>query len=566
MATVYRKTYTKPLPSNAEQFSRKGERFARWKDGKGKTRTARVTTGKDGSERIILEAKRFLAKFRDGGGVVREVPTGCRDETAARAVLADLEKRAELVKAKVMTAEQDSIAEHQSTPLAEHFDAYRDYLRVHINRKTGFPATAAHRRNRLAHLERVAADCGWQKLTDLKRAKFETWLADREIDGMGARTRNTYAVSLSAFANWCVEAHRLPVNPFARLAQANERADPRRQRRALTAGELVRLLAVSRRRPLADAMTIRWGSRKGEAVAKIGDARRQYLESLGRKRALIYKTLVLTGLRYSELRSLTVGQMHLEGPRPYAVLKAADEKSRRGSEIPLRTDLVVDIGRHLVERLATAQKAASRGKLPIPAQLPADQPLFDMPQAMIAVLDRDLVAAGIARRTEDGRIDKRDERGRSFDVHAFRTTFNSLLAAAGVPLTTRRILMRHAAESVTDEHYADAKLIDLWAALANLPSLPLDGTNEPASHRATGTSDASSWLAPMLAPNLDNSGASVANVDKTTVSGRVGSSTVSVAKTPGNKGVSSVDNCGQQSGRADSNRRRPAWESRRRRP
>ncbi|MCH7885841.1 MAG: hypothetical protein IIC01_11410 [Planctomycetes bacterium] len=35
--TVYKKTYTKPLPPDAEAFTRKGERFARWKDAKGKS-------------------------------------------------------------------------------------------------------------------------------------------------------------------------------------------------------------------------------------------------------------------------------------------------------------------------------------------------------------------------------------------------------------------------------------------------------------------------------------------------------------------------------------------------
>jgi hypothetical protein len=116
----------------------------------------------------------------------------------------------------------------------------------------------------------------------------------------------------------------------------------------------------------------------------------------------------------------------------------------------------------------------------------------------IGVLDLDLVAAGLAERvrgkdrkgTPSWKIDKRDERGRTFDMHAFRTTFNSLLAAAGVPLTTRRILMRHAAESVTDEHYADAKLIDLRGALDQLPALPLDGKPERQAQSATGTDDA----------------------------------------------------------------------------
>jgi hypothetical protein len=50
MGTVYRKTATKPLPEGAETFTRKGNRLARWKDAKGKTRTAPLTTGKDGTD------------------------------------------------------------------------------------------------------------------------------------------------------------------------------------------------------------------------------------------------------------------------------------------------------------------------------------------------------------------------------------------------------------------------------------------------------------------------------------------------------------------------------------
>ena len=40
MASVFRKTVTKPIPANAEVSNRKGERFARWKDAKGQTRKA----------------------------------------------------------------------------------------------------------------------------------------------------------------------------------------------------------------------------------------------------------------------------------------------------------------------------------------------------------------------------------------------------------------------------------------------------------------------------------------------------------------------------------------------
>lgn len=43
MARIFRQTYTKPLPAEAEVFTRKGKRYARFKDGRGKTVTAPVS-------------------------------------------------------------------------------------------------------------------------------------------------------------------------------------------------------------------------------------------------------------------------------------------------------------------------------------------------------------------------------------------------------------------------------------------------------------------------------------------------------------------------------------------
>jgi hypothetical protein len=58
---------------------------------------------------------------------------------------------------------------------------------------------------------------------------------------------------------------------------------------------LVKLLAVARRRPVLEAMTVRRGQRKGE------------------------------------LASLTVGQLYLDEPTPFAELRAADEMNREAS-------------------------------------------------------------------------------------------------------------------------------------------------------------------------------------------------------------------------------------------
>ena len=68
MGSVYRKTVTKKLPAATEIFTRKGQRFIRWADAKGKSRTAPITVGKQGEDRVVILAKTFTAKFRDGQG------------------------------------------------------------------------------------------------------------------------------------------------------------------------------------------------------------------------------------------------------------------------------------------------------------------------------------------------------------------------------------------------------------------------------------------------------------------------------------------------------------------
>jgi hypothetical protein len=66
---VFKKSFTKPVPPGAESFTCKGQPLARWKDAKGRTRTARLTVGRDGTDRLLIESFYFIAKYRDGSGL-----------------------------------------------------------------------------------------------------------------------------------------------------------------------------------------------------------------------------------------------------------------------------------------------------------------------------------------------------------------------------------------------------------------------------------------------------------------------------------------------------------------
>lgn len=512
MATVYRKTVTRKLPLGAELFTRRGERCARWKDSKGKRQTALVFDGADGSLRVRMASGTYIAKYRDGQGIVLEVSTGCRSKDGALAVLKALTDRAEKVRSGIITTTEDAIADHLQSPIGEHVEAYLSHHRTRGSSPT-------HLEGIKIRLDRLVREVPFARLGDIQSEAVSRWLAARLSEDMAPRTRNSYLEVLKAFCNWCVQSERLASNPLAKLRKADEQTDRRIVRRSMTEEELRRLLYVTTWRPLAefgrDVVAKDPSERKAKRdtwtlaplsfdalPAAIDRARESLkdnpafiteLERRGRQRALVYKTLVLTGLRRGELASVTVGDIHLDEAVPYATLQAASAKNRQATEIPLRDDLVADLRAWLADKLEALNEASApfSGRL---EALPLDTELLDVPRQLVKALDRDLAVAGIP---------KTDDRGRTFDVHALRHSFGSLLSAGGVAPRTAQAAMRHSSIDLTMNVYTDPRVLDVRGALDALPSLPLDASPLPAQQRAkaTGTDDHRS-VAPTVAPNL----------------------------------------------------------------
>src|SRR5262245_52999571 len=332
MGSVFKKTFTKPVPADAEMFEKKGRRFARWRVN-GKLSQALLTKGTNGTDRLLIEGRTFYAKYRNASGEVLTRATGCRDKQAAEQLLKKWEREAEQVKSGTLDRKALDAAKQAAVPLEEHLTAYEQSL-------IAAEVSEIYRANVLRAVRRVAKDCGFDTPSEFSREAVEKWLAAR-ITGeekMGARSRNYYRESLVAFANWCVQTGRLLGHELNRIPKADQKADPKRQRRALTEDELKRLLSVAADRPLADTRTVRRGKQKGKAVAELRPETVARLQALGRERALIYKTLVLTGLRKNELATLTVGQLDLAPGNAFLQLDAADEKSREGNAVAIRDD------------------------------------------------------------------------------------------------------------------------------------------------------------------------------------------------------------------------------------
>jgi len=195
---------------------------------------------------------------------------------------------------------------------------------------------------------------------------------------------------------------------------------------------------------------------------------------VGRERALIYKTLLMTGLRYGELRSVTVAQCVLDGPTPHINLAAKDEKARRGAQIPLQASLAAELSAYLENR--RKRSISERGASVVAFRsAPGDEKLFPMPGSMRKAFEGDCRAAGIP---------KRDERGRTVALHALRHTFGTWLSQAGVPLQLAQRAMRHSDPKLTANIYTHLTLVDVAGATNALPDLSRNALHEAVSVNA----------------------------------------------------------------------------------
>jgi len=132
--------------------------------------------------------------------------------------------------------------------------------------------------------------------------------------------------------------------------------------------------------------------------------------------------------------------------------------------------LAAELRDWLAEKLVVAQAEARLRGVRVPLTLPSKTRLFDVPDKLSKILNRDLKAAGIA---------KRDDRGRTLDVHALRHTFGTLLSVSGVAPRVAQAAMRHSKLDLTMTVYTDDRMLDVAKAVAALPAIPPVGSAGP---------------------------------------------------------------------------------------
>jgi integrase len=408
----------------------------------------RVSKGTPGAIKKQIESDKWYGCWKDGKDKVM-VPLAT-DKQASQAMLTDIVRHRERGEAGLVNPYKP----HLDRAIEEHMGEYLAALQ-----EEGRTPFYMHEKERILKL--IFRTAGIKKLGDLTADRMDRYLSQMtkgtgKVRGkpVAANTKIVHRTAANAFANWLKRKGRLPTNPLENVVKPQGK--PVRERRSLTPAEMQKLLAATRERPLRDAMT-NTGGRRPDGVPKTAvrvwtaDLRAEVQERyrlLGRERALLYKTAVLTGLRQGELAALRVAFLKLDR-KPFPSLELPGEFTKNGeiAKILLVPALADELRQWIAD---TSMK-------------PTDL-IFDVSDKMNKIFRRDLRAAGIAYR---------DDLGRYADFHALRHSANTMLGMAGIPPKLRQLFMRHSDIRLTTATYDDDSLYEMEPIIKAMEALDL---------------------------------------------------------------------------------------------
>ena len=260
-------------------------------------------------------------------------------------------------------------------------------------RKDGSPWSKGHIRNMSDHFREWNKTGVFQHVEDVTPTLYEQHVEAMRVHGFSPKYRRGRETAMHSFLNWCVARKIVAENPLSHCRKSSDKA--KKQCRAFTFEEFARL--------------------------------HKTVGALDAKRALLYRTAVLTGFRQSELRSLKTSDV-TAGNEPLIHLHAEFEKLRVERWFPT------------TPTLARALKSDVAGAL------------LTLTHTPIQRFDKDLAAAGINK-----------HEGGTLDFHGLRRTGITWLGILGAPASVRHAFSRHS-DQTTNQRYdlASQELLRSW--------------------------------------------------------------------------------------------------------
>jgi len=449
---IYKPVYTRPIPENAERFSRKGVKYIRFTDSRGHVKTGRQT--KDGKQ-ILIEFEHWHVSFKDNLCIKRDVK--CFSDEQATRRLADtiqsllnaqannqlldneLQKRIETIPVRIRDKfiEYNLLDRERSVagcPLVELLKVFRQSL-IDKDRDPSYV------KEKISQLRQIFGGCDFTYWSDISASRLADYLNERRDSGNGFSKRryNVYLQTAKQFCKWAVKERIVTTSPIEHLEPLDKpQTDRRHERRVLETDKLRRLLETTAQGPERFGMG-------------------------GYERSLLYRFAIESGLRANEIRMLKVSSFDF--PRLTVTVNVKTSKRRREDVLPLRAGTARELQNFFESKLPTAKAFGGSNEL-------------------MTDKTADMMKADLA----DAKIPYEDESGRFFDFHSLRHQCGSLLADAGVHPKMAQELMRHSDVNLTMNIYSHVLKGRKSEAIESLPDLTLP-SKENQSNLKTGTDD-----------------------------------------------------------------------------
>jgi integrase len=415
----------------------------------------RVNAGFPGAVR--KKSKTWHIRYYTPDGKRHKV-MGYPDKKATENKAAELERRGIRLDAGVI--EPSDV--HAKTPLAEHLADYVRYLAAKGN-------TAKHVALTQTRAQACLDNCGFVRIADVQPSAVLSFLDDLRrptvaegedvsTKGKSIATANYYLTAVKGFTRWLWKDRRIGSDPLAGLSKlANGQTDIRHARRELSPEEFAFLL---------------------DTVAM---SKRAFRYLSGADRHALYMAAAGTGLRASELASLTPASFDLDVTRPVVRLQALTTKNRKEAEQPMTAEVADVLRGYLNGRPAEAPVWPGTWSNAASAKMIR----LDLKEARKKWLQSFQDARQRTQAEQSDFLTYRDAAGFVADFHSLRHLYVSRVVRSGASPKVAQELVRHCDVRLTLGRYAHVALHDLSAAMDALPDLL-----PPAAERsalATGT-------------------------------------------------------------------------------
>lgn len=407
---LVKRIHSRKIPEGAAIFDKSGRKYARWISASGKTQTQPLNRKGD---RIVEESRCWYVRFRHPETGKWKEWKAYHDRQASQAMEMEILKKLERGEVGLI----DPMTVHRKTAMDDHLMAFEAHLEDKGN-------TQEHIDKTISRCRRIIDEINAKVVADITAEGVDRSLAIFRRAGMSLSTSNGYFRALRTFCLWLVRTKRVGENPIAGLSCIRvTEADRKRRRRNLSDVEVQALLDATRQ------------------------SMKTFMGLSGPDRAMLYIIAINTGLRASELASLTPESFELDGEHPIVRCNGGYTKNGAEAVLPLRRDIAEMLKEWLADK--SANNSVWPGK-------------WASHRHGAEMIRNDLKPAG---------VDYEDAHGRFADFHALRHTFISNLSRAGVHPRNAQALARHRTIELTMNVYTHVNMKDLAEDIENLPSV-----------------------------------------------------------------------------------------------